>query len=160
MNYRSGTIQDLDAICLLIKDAITEMERHGIYQWDEIYPARSDFEKDINNNNLYVVYDEDMLIAFYVISGECDEQYDNAQWRCEGSSAYILHRFCVSPKVQNKGIGKTVLLHIEDQIKDMGYRSSSFIHLSYNMLRHIPIQYRYTPDHRSILGSRPSSDLF
>ncbi len=121
MTYRLGTIQDLDGICSLIKDAITEMEAHGIYQWDELYPLRSDFEEDILNNTLYVVYEEDMLVAFYVISEECDEQYNNAQWKYE--DAYILHRFCVSPKVQNRGIGKAVLLHVEKQIKDMGYQS-------------------------------------
>ena len=123
MEYRLGTQQDLDAICSLIKDAITEMENHNIYQWDEIYPARSDFETDIESNNLFVVYDEDILVAFYVISGECDEQYSNGQWKYDDESAYILHRFCVSPKMQNKGIGKAVLRQIEKQVKDMGYRS-------------------------------------
>ena len=38
--YRSGTKQDLDAICLLIQHAVNEMESHGIYQWDDIYPVR------------------------------------------------------------------------------------------------------------------------
>ena len=123
MEFRLGTTQDLGLVCLLIKDAIAEMEKNGIYQWDEVYPARSDFEEDIKNNNLYVVFDEDMLIAFYVISGEYDEQYNNAEWKCEADSAYILHRFCVSPKVQNRGIGKKILWHIEHQIKDMGYKS-------------------------------------
>lgn len=123
MEFRLGTTQDLGLVCLLIKDAIAEMEKNGIYQWDEVYPARSDFEEDIKNNNLYVVFDEDMLIAFYVISGEYDEQYNNAEWKCEADSAYILHRFCVSPKVQNRGIGKKILRHIEHQIKDMGYKS-------------------------------------
>lgn len=123
LEYRKGTKKELDAICSLIKDAIAEMEKHSIYQWDEIYPTRTDFEDDIDNNNLHVVFNEDRLVAFYVISGEYDEQYDNASWKYDGDSAYILHRFCVSPKVQNQGIGKTVLNHIEDQIKDMGYQS-------------------------------------
>ena len=117
MEFKIGTIQDLDSICLLIKDAIAEMEKNDIYQWDEVYPARSDFEKDIRNNNLYIVFEEDELVAFYVISGEYDD------WKYEAESAYVLHRFCVSPKVQNRGIGKKVLLHIEQQIKNMGYKS-------------------------------------
>ena len=123
MRYRLGTINDQDDICELIKDAVIEMEKHGIYQWDEIYPARSDFEEDIKNNDLYVVLDEDRLVAFYVISKECDEQYGNGCWKYEDDSAYILHRFCVDPKAQNKGIGKTVLEHIEDQIRNMGHQS-------------------------------------
>ena len=123
MKYQLGTKNDIDAVCTLISDAIAEMEKHGIYQWDEIYPARSDFEEDINSKNLYVVYDEDMLVAFYVISKEYDEQYNNANWKYDEASAYILHRFCVSPKVQNRGIGKAVLQHVENQIREMGYES-------------------------------------
>jgi hypothetical protein len=67
------------------------MEKHGIYQWDEIYPARSDFENDIRDHTLYTVNDEEDhdLIALYVISKECRE----------------------------------ILLHIEKQIKEMGYQS-------------------------------------
>lgn len=122
MNYRLGTMQDVDDICQLVSDAIAEMERHEIYQWDEIYPARIDFEEDIKSGNLYVVHEGDDLAAFYVISDESDEQYGNANWQF-GDSYYVLHRFCVSPNMQNKGVGKKVLLHIEDQIKDMGYNA-------------------------------------
>lgn len=123
MIYRLGTKKDLDGICELIKDAIAEMEKHNIYQWDELYPTRDDFEDDIDKETLFCVYDEDELAGFYVISDEYDEQYENASWKCQEDSFYILHRFCVSPKMQNKGVGKEILNHIEMQIKDMGYKS-------------------------------------
>ena len=35
MEFRLGKTQDLDSICLLIKDAIVKMEKNGIYQWDD-----------------------------------------------------------------------------------------------------------------------------
>ncbi len=123
MEYRLGMPSDLDNICSLIGDAIVEMEEHGIYQWDEIYPNRNDFENDIRNNTLYVVNDKGNLIAFYVISRECDEQYRNGYWMYDENTAYILHRFCVAPKAQNKGVGKEILSHVETQIKEMGYHS-------------------------------------
>ena len=59
----------------------------------------------------------------YVISDESDDAYNNADWKCPNETAYILHRFCVSPVFQNKGLGKQILLKIENQISDMGYRS-------------------------------------
>ncbi|RKM61083.1 GNAT family N-acetyltransferase [Butyrivibrio sp. CB08] len=120
MIYRLGTMKDLDSICELVSDAIAEMERHEIYQWDELYPARIDFEQDIKDGNLYVVLEDNKLAAFYVISDESDEQYGNADWQF-GDSYYVLHRFCVSPRMQNKGVGKAVLTQIEDQIRKMGY---------------------------------------
>ena len=121
--YRPGTKQDLDDIYISIQQAIAEMEKHGIFQWDNIYPGREDFEKDIDNHTLYLAYKENTLAALYVISGECDDQYSNGQWEYDEKSAYILHRFCVSPAFQNQGIGKAVLQHIEKQIKGMGYES-------------------------------------
>ena len=123
IEYRLGTKNDLDDICLLISQAIARMEEQGIYQWDDIYPAREDFKEDIKKNTLYLAYIDDSLAALYVISGECDDQYDNAEWRYDEKSAYILHRFRVSPDFQNKGIGKAVLMHVEEQIKNMGYES-------------------------------------
>jgi hypothetical protein len=45
MEYRLGTKKDPDDVCLLTKDAIVEMEKNGIYQWDEVYPARYDLDK-------------------------------------------------------------------------------------------------------------------
>ena len=121
--YRLGSEQDLEAVCLLIRQAIKEMESHGIYQWDDIYPAREDFEEDIEKHTLYLACLNEDLVAIYVISDECDEQYKNGQWKYDEKTAYILHRFCVSPLFQNQGIGKTVLLHVEEQIKEMGYQS-------------------------------------
>ncbi len=121
MEYRLGTIDDLDEICDLIKDAIVTMEFHGIHQWDELYPARYDFEEDIAAGNLYVAMEGTDLAGLYVISSECDEEYHRCQWDSKDEMAYILHRFCISPKYQNQGIGKQMLLHVENQIRTMGY---------------------------------------
>lgn len=123
IEYRLGTKQDLDAVCLLIRQAIDEMERHGIYQWDDIYPARKDFEEDIEKKTLHLALAGKTLAALYVISSECDDQYRNGQWKYDEKTAYVLHRFCVSPLFQNQGVGKAVLLHAEEQIKGMGYQS-------------------------------------
>ena len=61
------------------------------------------------------------LAAIYVISTECDDEYKNGSW--EYDKPCIIHRLCVSPEYQNKGIGKQLLAKIEDQLVDMGYDS-------------------------------------
>lgn len=123
MEYRLGTLEDLDNICNMISEAIDNMEYNGIHQWDELYPARYDFEEDIRNNTLYTVSDDNGLVAIYVISKECDEEYDKCIWEMDRDSACIIHRLCVSPKASNKGIGKAVLIHIEKQLKKLGFES-------------------------------------
>lgn len=123
MQYRPGTKEDLDEICSLIGKAIEHMENQGIHQWDELYPTQEDFSDDIDKNTLYVAAENGKIIAVYAISQECEEEYHNWEWESPDESAYIIHRFCVSPEYQNKGIGSKVLSHIEEQIKSMGYLS-------------------------------------
>jgi len=123
MEYRLANIDDVEDVFYLIKAAIVQMEADGIYQWDDIYPTKEDFITDIENESLYLAMDGVNLAAIYVISKESDAAYKNAKWQYGDESAYILHRFCVSPDYQNKGIGKEVLAHIEAQISEMGYET-------------------------------------
>jgi len=123
MQYRLGNKDDIDEICRLVRKAIEHMKNQGINQWDELYPARKDFSDDIDKKTLYVALENDRIIAIYVINQECDEEYHEAEWKNPNESACILHRLCVSPDYQNKGIGSKVLSHVEEQVKSMGYLS-------------------------------------
>lgn len=123
MLYRLAEMRDIDDIFSLIQSAIAQMEANNIYQWDAIYPTKEDFLNDIEKNSLYMATNHGKLVAIYVISDESDEAYKNAEWEYSDESAYILHRFCVSPEYQNQGVGKEVLSHIEEQVYRMGYET-------------------------------------
>lgn len=101
LNYRLATLNDIDNICSLVSEVIKQMENKGIYQWDSLYPAREDFYIDINKKALYIAEDGHKFAAIYVI-----------------------HRLCVAPSFQNKGIGKQVLKHIEEQAAKLSYTSA------------------------------------
>ena len=123
IKYRLVRLEDIEAITILIQEAIKEMEKHNIYQWDEIYPSVEDFKDDIEKGSLFVAEQNEKIIALYVISDEADEAYNYAEWKYPKETSFVLHRFCVSPSVQNRGIGKKVLMKIESQIKNRGYDS-------------------------------------
>lgn len=123
IRYSLGRYEDIEAITVLIQEAIKEMEKHNIYQRDEIYPTVEDFEDDIKKGNLYVAEKNEKIIALYVISDEADEAYDYAKWKYPNETSLVLHRFCVSPSFQNRGIGKKILMQIEAQVKSRGYDS-------------------------------------
>lgn len=123
MRYRLAKIEDIDDVCILINNAIRKMESYGIFQWDALYPTREDILEDIDKKSLFLALEENMIAAMYVISGESDEAYNSGSWNCADETSYVLHRFCVAPSFQNRGIGKKVLIHIEEQIRNMGYES-------------------------------------
>ena len=91
IQFRQGTMEDLDNITALVADAIVQMESQGIMQWDEIYPTREDFRADIEAGNLYTGYDKGELAVIFVLSQEFDEEYKNGKWEDETKSFYVLH---------------------------------------------------------------------
>lgn len=63
------------------------------------------------------------IFAVSTYNTEYDSEYLNAKWTYNGEMACIIHRLCVSPEVQNRGIGKIVLNHIENQLQNIGVES-------------------------------------
>ncbi len=81
------------------------------------------FYIDINKKTLYVVEDRHKLVAIYVISREYVKEHNKCEWKNPNETACIIHRLCVSPSFQNKGIGTQVLKHIEEQAAKLSYIS-------------------------------------
>ena len=120
ITYRQGTLDDLDSINWLVKNAIIQMNKQGINQWDEMYPVREDFERDINKNHLFVGTVGDEIAVTYTINKEYDEDYKNGQWKAPEKRFSIIHRLSVNSKFQNKGIAKQTLEQIEREAYVLG----------------------------------------
>ena len=123
MDFRIAKIQDLEEICAIVKTAVKTMEQNGIYQWDELYPIERDFADDIEKKQLFVGIKNEMIAVVYVINEECDEDYKSGAWEYPDDKYCVIHRLCVNPKFQHRGIGKITLEYAEKQIIDRGYQS-------------------------------------
>lgn len=120
MIYRLAEETDIDQICALVKNAIKTMEAHRIFQWDDVYPAREDFLADIQKRQLFVGLADHEIAVVYVVNKESDEQYQNGDWNYPDSEYRVIHRLCVNPTYQNRGIAKSTLLHIEKELREAG----------------------------------------
>ena len=112
--------EDLDNVLAMVTDAINEMNRNGIDQWDNIYPDRNILENDIIKKQLYIGVSGKNIVSAYVLNQECDEQYANGAWKYPDSTYYVIHRLCVNPMFQNKKIGTLTMMHIEDEVRKIG----------------------------------------
>ena len=122
IKYRLGRMEDLDEICRLVNNAVNKMIENNIFQWDEIYPTEADFKEDIERKQLYVGIVDEKIAVTYTINQECDDEYINGEWKYE-IPYYVVHRLCVHPDFQNKGIAIRTLLHIEEQVLSYGVRA-------------------------------------
>ena len=123
MIYRLAEESDVEEICDLVKNAIVNMERNNIFQWDNIYPTKEDFLSDIKKRQLFVGLLNEEISVLYVINKECDRAYESGKWKYPDCEYRIIHRLCVNPKYQNRGIAKDTLLYIEQVLKKQGVRA-------------------------------------
>ena len=142
--FRPAGKADLPEITALIRAAVDAMEAQGIFQWDSIYPSEAVFLDDAEKGQLFAVVDAaakgaaakdaaarnvtaertgGAIAAVYVVNCECDEQYRNADWKNPEGSFRVIHRLCVHPKYQHRGLGKEILDHIEADLRRQGVQA-------------------------------------
>ena len=85
--------------------------------WDRDYPGKETAEDDIKNNWLYTLKKNETIVAVVSI-GDFNELGD-LSW--SSNNLCELARIGVSPAFQNQGIGKTILHHAINKIKELGY---------------------------------------
>ena len=123
ITFKKAELNNLGEIFSIYTDAIIEMERHDINQWDELYPTKEILEADIKKQELYIGLIENKIAVAYVLNEECDEEYKDGEWEYPNSKFCVLHRICVNPEFQNQGIAKRTIVYIEEQVRQNGYDS-------------------------------------
>ena len=120
IKYRHALLDDIPAIDILVKEVIIEMEKNNIMQWDELYPTSEDFLEDIRKNQLFVGCIDNQIAVIFTINQEYDAEYINGKWKDPEKSFDVIHRLCVHPEFQNRGIAKQTMNYIEKQILSEG----------------------------------------
>lgn len=67
--------KELQEIINIFSDATEEMNRHNIFQWDEVYPDKNTIENGIRNKELYVGKIHSEIACVYVIKDEINNIY-------------------------------------------------------------------------------------
>lgn len=117
---RNAVLEELDLIADIYGKAVEKMNHTGIFQWDDIYPDREILQKDILNKHMFVGEIEGRIASVFVLNQECDEEYRDGAWQYRKASFYILHRLCVNPDFQGKGVGAATMELIEGILQKKG----------------------------------------
>ncbi|MGN1148304.1 MAG: GNAT family N-acetyltransferase [Lachnospiraceae bacterium] len=123
IKYRPGQPADIAEIVSLVQAAIENMNRQNINQWDALYPTEADFRDDIEKGQLYVGIMDEKIAVIYVLNRECDEAYQNGAWQYPSASFCVIHRLCVNPDFQNRGVGALTMEHIEKELATRGIQA-------------------------------------
>lgn len=121
LTLRPAGADDMQAVYALFSDAVADMNARGIPQWDEIYPTPAALDRDLENGELYVAEAAGEVLGAVALNRQCDPAYDAAAWAHEGPYV-IVHRLCVSPAAQGRGVGRAMMAAVETWARQQGYR--------------------------------------
>ncbi len=106
---RHAKPSEIDEIMQITRACAVKMVSENIFQWNEHYPTREAFQKDLSRNELYVLLDLDEIVGCIVISSEKDVEYNEIDWLTVDSRQYYIHRLAIHPNSQGKGYAKKLM---------------------------------------------------
>lgn len=112
----------LDAAWSIVRRCRDALRECGVPQWDDVYPTRETVAGDIVRGGLYVLIDSAECVATVAVDTEADALYATVPWRF-GEPALIVHRLCVDPGVQGRGVGGLLMDVVEADAARDGYAS-------------------------------------
>lgn len=127
---------DIDTIHQLTKACARAMIAQGIYQWNEYYPTRSRFEKDIAAQELYVFEENQEIRGIAVLTPVMDKEYIPIQWLTKSERNLYIHRLAVHPQYWKKGYARKLMDFAENYAKKQNYQSVRLDTFSQNKRNH------------------------
>ncbi|WP_073316123.1 GNAT family N-acetyltransferase [Aquimarina spongiae] len=120
---RKAALSDLDIIYKLTQSCARAMIAKGIYQWNEHYPKRERFEKDIQLQELYVFEKDAVIIGIIVLTEIMDDEYIRIEWLTKNDNNLYIHRLAVDPEYWGKGYAQQLMDFAESYARKNNYES-------------------------------------
>ena len=120
--YRKATIDDLDNIQLIIRQAKNYLKKHRVDQWQSEYPTEELLQRDIERGEGYVVTYGERFAGYFVLSERRELDYDelmDGKWRCEEPYC-VLHRLAVMAEFRGSGMADRIMGFAEEITKAAG----------------------------------------
>ena len=127
MKLKKSTIKDIPVIMKIVADAQQYLASLNIDQWQDGYPNENQITLDINNNDSYVVVnDEFKIIGTTVFTTKTEPTYNRIEgkWLTKKEAIYgVIHRLAVDNDFRKVGLAKFVFKFCEEQLKQQGIKS-------------------------------------
>ncbi|MDP5053031.1 MAG: GNAT family N-acetyltransferase [Congregibacter sp.] len=110
---RKSHLQDVLEVIYASRDHLISI---GISQWDNHYPNEESVLRDLTDENLYIAALADSLVGTIAFSQDQEPEYTQIQWFYPGP-CLVIHRLCVSPSHQGRGVGSSLMRFAEEYAK-------------------------------------------
>ncbi len=113
----------VDQVITLMNEVVHKMESDNIFQWDDKYPDRQTIEDDIRNQTMYGYMDDGVLCGMIVLNEMQSPEYAHVNWKYKDDKPLVVHRLCVKPAYQGRGIATKLIIFSEEYAKERMYKN-------------------------------------
>ncbi len=123
MRIEKAKSDDKSDVLDLVHACIKDMSKHGMDQWNEMYPKDEIFASDIEKGTMVAVKNEEAIVGIIVLSQEQDKEYEVIQWTDGAGNYFLVHRLAVHPSWQRQGIATQLMDFAEAFGRKNGFTS-------------------------------------
>ncbi len=126
MIFRNANTEDIDDILDIVEQARRSLISLGIDQWQDGYPDRAVFERDIAGKNCYVAETGGRIVGLVSVIFGIEPGYLNISgpgWLTTDEPYLTVHRMAVAEGHRRRGIASAMLDEIKKIAADNSIRS-------------------------------------
>ena len=113
MEFCQAARCDLSELMALYRAASGRMDEQGVSHWDEIYPSEEIIGDDIDGGLMTLGKIDGVIAVAFALEHCCHGDYERAAWRYAEPRFVVLHRLCVHPAFQGRGIARQAMDYLE-----------------------------------------------
>ncbi|MEP7320282.1 MAG: GNAT family N-acetyltransferase [Saprospiraceae bacterium] len=125
-DIEKATPDDFAEILELYHIATSVHKKLGIIQWDDEYPSGETLKENLESEVTWVIKVGDKIIATVTLDEDQDPQYKDIQWAYPSSNVLVVHRVCIDPSFQGRGLAKRLMLFSETFARENNYEVIRF----------------------------------
>ena len=120
----SATLQDEQKVMDLYRDVVAKVNTTSVkLGWNtEVYPDIKFVHDAASNGELWIMREDDRIVAAAVVNHSVIPEYDNVNWELREPADKIatIHALAVAPDKQGTKFSYTFLQDIEDRLRQKG----------------------------------------
>ena len=122
LNIRLATLNDLNDINLLFRKVVDDLDNIKKINmlWGTEYPF-CEFEKDIKNQGMYLIENENEIIGSFTLTEYDDPENHVINWASNNKKWFCLNRLVILPSEQGKGYAKIAMKFIDEYAIENNY---------------------------------------
>lgn len=123
MTIERAQAEEIPEIFALLKACGKHMRDHGLFQWNDEYPKRTNVEADVKSGSCYTCKIEHKIAAVISMDENQSPEYGAIPWNSHEAPIFVIHRLAVHPHFQGKGIASIMMDLAEQHAQSNKYAS-------------------------------------